>query len=156
MGATLRTGVNPTQFHSGYKSNVIPGAAWGTMDVRPIPGTEARVRATLAELAGPGITFSAEHEDVGFELPFEGDLVDAMIAAIDVEDPGAVVLPYMLSAGTDNKALRRLGIRGYGFCPLLLPPELDFPAMFHGVDERVPVSALEFGTRGLDRLLRTC
>lgn len=156
VGATLRTGVNPTQFHSGYKSNVIPGAAWGTMDVRPIPGTEARVRATLAELAGPGITFSAEHEDVGFELPFEGDLVDAMIAAIDVEDPGAVVLPYMLSAGTDNKALRRLGIRGYGFCPLLLPPELDFPAMFHGVDERVPVSALEFGTRVLDRLLRTC
>ena len=70
------------------------------------------------------------------------------------EDPGAVVLPYMLSAGTDNKSLSELGIAGYGFAPLRLTGDLDFPAMFHGVDERVPVSALTFGTRVLDRFLR--
>ncbi len=52
--------------------------------------------------------------------------------------PGAPVLPYCLSGGTDNKALDRLGVRGFGFAPLQLPPDLDFPAMFHGVDERVP------------------
>ena len=86
----------------------------------------------------------------------DGDLVDAMVAALRHEDPGAAVLPYALSAGTDNKSLSRLGIAGYGFAPLRLPPELDFPAMFHGVDERVPVDALVFGTRVLDRLLRTC
>lgn len=156
VGATLRTGVNPTQLHSGYKANVVPQSAWGTMDVRPIPGTEESVHATLRELAGEGVRFEAEHSDVGFEVPFEGDLVDAMIAALDAEDPGATVLPYMLSAGTDNKSLRRVGVTGYGFVPLLLPPELDFPAMFHGVDERVPVSSLEFGTRVLHRLLDTC
>ena len=65
------------------------------------------------------------------------------------------MLPYTLSGGTDNKSLSRLGITGYGFAPLQLPPELDFTGMFHGVDERVPVDSLKFGARVLDRLLST-
>jgi acetylornithine deacetylase/succinyl-diaminopimelate desuccinylase-like protein len=63
------------------------------------------------------------------------------------------VLPYLLSGGTDNKALSKLGIKGYGFAPLKLPPDLDFPAMFHGVDERVPLDALVFGRQVLTELL---
>ena len=63
------------------------------------------------------------------------------------------MLPYCLSAGTDNKALSQLGITGYGFTPLRLPPDLDFAPMFHGIDERVPVESLQFGTRVLRRLL---
>jgi acetylornithine deacetylase/succinyl-diaminopimelate desuccinylase-like protein len=94
--------------------------------------------------------------DTGLEVPFEGALVDAMVAAVVAEDPGATVLPYMLSGGTDNKSLSRLGITGYGFAPLRLPADLDFAGMFHGVDERVPADALVFGTRVLDRLLATC
>ena len=58
-----------------------------------------------------------------------------------------------MSGGTDAKAWNRLGIRCFGFTPLRLPPDLDFTALFHGVDERVPVDALEFGARVLDRLL---
>jgi hypothetical protein len=51
----------------------------------------------------------------------------------------------------------RLGIRGYGFSPLRLPADLDFPAMFHGVDERVPVDALRVrGAQALDRFLDLC
>jgi acetylornithine deacetylase/succinyl-diaminopimelate desuccinylase-like protein len=72
------------------------------------------------------------------------------------EDPDARVLPYCLSGGTDNKALSQLGITGYGFAPLQLPADLDFAPMFHGIDERVPVSALEFGTRVLQRFIATC
>ena len=79
-----------------------------------------------------------------------------MVAALTAEDPAARVLPYCLSGGTDNKALSTIGIRGFGFAPLRLPRELDFAAMFHGVDERVPLGALRFGTRVLDRFLRTC
>jgi len=96
------------------------------------------------------------HTDVALEVPFSGGLVDAMVAALDAEDPGAAVLPYALSGGTDNKSLSRLGITGYGFAPLRLPASLDFSAMFHGVDERVPVESLRFGVRVLDRLLATC
>ena len=67
-----------------------------------------------------------------------------------------LLIPYLMGGGTDNKALSLIGIRGYGFAPLQLPAELDFAAMFHGVDERVPLEALRFGTRVLDRLVRTC
>ncbi|WP_299276667.1 M20/M25/M40 family metallo-hydrolase [uncultured Georgenia sp.] len=155
VGATLRTGANPTQLSAGYKGNVVPGSAEATLDVRFLPGEEETVRRTLAELAGPGVRVEEIHSDVALEVPFEGDLVDRMVAALDAEDPGAVVLPYMLSGGTDNKSLSRLGITGYGFVPLQLPPELDFAGMFHGVDERVPVDALHFGVRVLERLLRS-
>ena len=155
VGATLRAGSNPTQLDAGYKANVIPGSASAAVDVRYLPGQQEDVYLTLKHLAGPGVRFEPIHEDIALEVPFEGDLVDRMIAALDAEDPGAAVLPYMLSGGTDNKSLSRLGITGYGFAPLRLPADLDFAGMFHGVDERVPVDALQFGTRVLERLLRT-
>jgi acetylornithine deacetylase/succinyl-diaminopimelate desuccinylase-like protein len=79
-----------------------------------------------------------------------------MALAIGAEDPGARLLPYMLSASTDAKSFDRLGIRNFGFAPLRLPADLDFSALFHGVDERVPIDALEFGTRVLGRFLRNC
>ena len=155
VGATIRTGSNPTMLGGGYKVNVIPQVATGGVDVRPIPGTEEEVRRRMKELAGD-VELHPVHDDGGIEVPFSGALVDSMVAALQAEDPGATVLPYMLSAGTDNKALSRLGIRGYGFAPVQLPEGMDFPAMFHGVDERIPVDSLYFGSRVLDRFLRTC
>lgn len=152
--ASLRTGVNPTQLDAGYKANVVPGSAVGALDMRAIPGDEEQALATLKALAGPGVEIEDINRDTGLEVPFEGEFVDAMVASILSEDPGALVLPYMLSAGTDNKALSKLGIRGYGFTPLLLPADMNFAAMFHGVDERVPVDAIHFGVRALTHLLR--
>ena len=61
-----------------------------------------------------------------------------------------------LSAGTDAKSFSLLGMRCFGFTPLRLPPDLDFSGMFHGIDERVPVEGLRFGTRVLDGFLRGC
>ena len=78
---------------------------------------------------------------------------NALKTALLAEDPGAAVLPYCLSGGTDNKAFSRLGIQGYGFAPLQLPAGLDFAGMFHGVDERVPLESLRFGVRTFDRFL---
>jgi acetylornithine deacetylase/succinyl-diaminopimelate desuccinylase-like protein len=78
-----------------------------------------------------------------------------MAAALRSEDPGARTVPYLMSGGTDAKAFATLGIRCFGFAPLRLPPDLNFAALFHGIDERVPVEGLEFGVRVLDRLLRT-
>lgn len=79
-----------------------------------------------------------------------------MTAALTAEDPQSVTVPYCMPAGTDNTSLARLGIRGHGFVPLQLPAEFDFGAMFHGPDERLSMSALEFGTRVLARFLRSC
>ncbi|GAA1363790.1 M20/M25/M40 family metallo-hydrolase [Arthrobacter rhombi] len=155
VGATLQNTSNPTALTSGYKHNVIPGAAEAFLDCRTLPGRDELLKETLRELAGAGVDFSTVHADTSLEVPFSGGLVDNMVASIQAEDPGSVVLPYMLSGGTDNKSLSRLGITGYGFAPLRLPDELDFTGMFHGVDERVPVDALQFGTRVLSRLLTT-
>ena len=153
VGATLQNTSNPTVLKAGYKHNVIPGTAEALIDARTLPGQEEQVLATIRELAGEGIDISYEHRDVSLEVPFKGNLVDSMIDALQAEDPGAPVLPYTLSGGTDNKSLSRLGITGYGFAPLRLPEDLDFTGMFHGVDERVPVDSLRFGTRVLSRLL---
>jgi acetylornithine deacetylase/succinyl-diaminopimelate desuccinylase-like protein len=151
--ASLRTTTNPTVLTAGYKHNVIPDTAEALIDIRTLPGEEDAVLAELAELVGPDIEIVTLHRDIGLETPFSGPLVDAMTAALGAHDPGAPVLPYMLSGGTDNKALSLLGIKGYGFAPLRLPAELDFPAMFHGVDERVPLDALVFGRHVLADLL---
>jgi acetylornithine deacetylase/succinyl-diaminopimelate desuccinylase-like protein len=154
VGSSIRTLANPTQLHAGYKTNVIPGRATATVDVRPLPGDHEAVLAKVRELAGPHVRVEPEHLDIGLEVPATGALVDTMTDVLRAQDPEALVLPYMLSAGTDNKSLARLGIAGYGFAPLRLPADLDFTALFHGVDERVPADSLRFGVRVLDGLLR--
>lgn len=151
--ASLRTTANPTMLSAGYKHNVIPDRAEACIDIRCFPGEEEQVKAQLRELIGEGVTLEISHQDVGLENPPTGELMDAVAATLATHDPGAPVLPYLLAAGTDNKALSKLGIAGYGFAPLKLPAELDFPAMFHGVDERVPLDALVFGRAVLTDLL---
>jgi acetylornithine deacetylase/succinyl-diaminopimelate desuccinylase-like protein len=151
--ASLRTTTNPTLLHAGYKHNVIPDMAEALIDIRTLPGEEDAVLAEVAELVGPEIEIVVMHRDIGLETPFSGALIDAMTETLGRHDPGAPVLPYLLSGGTDNKALSKLGITGYGFAPLRLPANLNFPAMFHGVDERVPLDALVFGRRVLTDLL---
>jgi acetylornithine deacetylase/succinyl-diaminopimelate desuccinylase-like protein len=153
--ATLRTTTNPTGLTAGYKHNVIPDRAEAMIDVRMLPGEEDAVLQEIRDIVGEDIEIVVSHRDIGLETTFDGELVDAMIGSLQRHDPGAEVLPYLLSGGTDNKSLARLGITGYGFAPLRLPADLDFPGMFHGVDERVPLDALDFGHRVLVDLLRT-
>jgi acetylornithine deacetylase/succinyl-diaminopimelate desuccinylase-like protein len=151
--ATIRTTSNPTVLHAGYKHNVIPERAEALIDVRPFPGEESAVLDEIRALLPQGVEVEIVHQDVGLEVPFAGEFVERMVATLQRHDPGAPVLPYLLSGGTDNKALSKLGITGYGFAPLRLPAELDFPGMFHGIDERVPLDALDFGTAVLTDLL---
>ncbi len=153
VGATLRNTANPTMLEAGYKHNVIPGQAHANVDGRFLPGFEEAFERELDEVLGPGISREYLHYDIALETEFEGALVDAMAAALKQEDPGARPVPYTLSGGTDAKSFSRLGIRGFGFSPLRLPPDLDFAGMFHGVDERVPTESLLFGARVLDRFL---
>jgi acetylornithine deacetylase/succinyl-diaminopimelate desuccinylase-like protein len=156
IGATLRNTANPTMLDAGYKANVIPSSAEAVIDTRFLPGQEDELLAKIDELAGDGVTREFVVRDVAVETSFDGALVDAMSAALKAEDPAAEPLPYMMSGGTDAKSFSTLGIRCFGFSPLQLPPDLDFMALFHGIDERVPIKALRFGTRVLDRFLSNC
>jgi acetylornithine deacetylase/succinyl-diaminopimelate desuccinylase-like protein len=156
IGATIRNTANPTMLEAGYKANVIPSNAEAVIDARFLPGHEDELFDTIDTLIGDGITREFITKDIAVETDFNGDVVDAMAAALKAEDPRGVPIPYLMSGGTDAKSFSELGIRCFGFSPLLLPADLDFTALFHGIDERVPVSALQFGTRVLDRFLRSC
>lgn len=156
LGAVLRDTANPTMLKAGYKANVIPATAEAVIDCRVLPGRQAAFEREIDELIGPDVTREWISELPSYETTFDGHLVDAMNDAILAVDPEARTVPYMLSGGTDAKAFARLGIRCFGFAPLRLPPELDFAALFHGVDERVPVDALEFGARVLEHFLVHC
>ncbi|KDF01843.1 hypothetical protein Y900_023655 [Mycolicibacterium aromaticivorans JS19b1 = JCM 16368] len=156
VGATLRDTANPTMLKAGYKANVIPQTAEAVIDCRVLPGRKEAFEREIDELIGPDVTREWERDLPSYETTFDGDLVDAMNDALLAVDPEARTVPYMLSGGTDAKAFARLGIRCFGFIPLRLPPELDFAALFHGVDERVPVDALHFGTQVLEHFLKNC
>ncbi|WP_434811162.1 M20/M25/M40 family metallo-hydrolase [Microbacterium sp. bgisy189] len=155
LSSTFRTTTNPTGLTAGYKHNVIPDNAVAAIDIRTLPGQEDAVLAEVQRLVGDDIEIEVVHRDIGLEVPFGGDLVDRMVAALNRHDPGVPVVPYLMGGGTDNKALAELGIVGFGFAPLRLPSDLDFTGMFHGVDERVPVDALTFGQAVLTDLIRS-
>jgi acetylornithine deacetylase/succinyl-diaminopimelate desuccinylase-like protein len=153
VAATMANTANPTMLRAGYKHNVIPGRATAAIDGRFLPGGRDEFFATIDDLVGDRVRYEVVADHPSVETEFAGALVEAMQACLSAEDPGAQAVPYLLSAGTDAKAWDRLGIRCFGFVPLKLPPDLDFVSMFHGVDERVPISSLQFGCRVLDRFL---
>jgi acetylornithine deacetylase/succinyl-diaminopimelate desuccinylase-like protein len=156
VGATLRDTANPSMLDAGYKVNVIPQTATAGVDCRFLPGREDEFLAELDEVIGPDVEREWIHHNIAVATEFEGDLVDAMCAALRAEDPGARPVPYCLSGGTDAKSFSTLGMTCFGFSPLRLPADLDFTGMFHGIDERVPTESLRFGVRVLDRFLDSC
>ncbi|MFE9611080.1 M20/M25/M40 family metallo-hydrolase [Streptomyces sp. NPDC006012] len=153
--ATVRNSANPTMLGAGYKVNVIPAQAVAFVDGRYLPDGEDEFRATLDRLTGPDVDWEFHHREVALQAPVDSPTFAGMRAAIEEFAPEGHVVPFCMSGGTDAKQFSRLGITGYGFTPLKLPEGYDYAAMFHGVDERVPVEALHFGVRVLDRFLRT-
>ena len=153
LGATISNTANPTMLEAGYKVNVIPQSASAVVDGRFLPGHEDQLQQTIKRLAGDDIEVEMITRDIALEVEFAGPLVDAMCKAITGEDKEGIPVPYLMSGGTDNKALSDLGIIGYGFSPLKLPENLDFFSLFHGVDERVPIDGLKFGVRVLYEFL---
>ncbi|MFJ7057477.1 M20/M25/M40 family metallo-hydrolase [Streptomyces griseobrunneus] len=152
---TVRNSSNPTMLEAGYKVNVIPGHATAYIDGRTVPGGEDEFRETLDRLTGPGVSWEYDHREIALQAPVDSPTYAKLRAAVQKFDPDGHTVPYCMSGGTDAKQFSRLGITGYGFSPLKLPPGFDYQALFHGVDERVPVDALHFGVRVLDHYLRT-
>lgn len=153
VGASMRDTVNPTTLSGGDKVNVVPSSASATLDGRFLPGHETDFVETLRQLAGDKVRLDTIYTGPSVSSPWGVPIVEAMEVALRREDPSASILPYMGTAFTDAKWISKLGIRCYGFFPLLLPDDLDFTALFHGVDERVPTSSLEFSMAVIGNLL---
>ena len=155
MAGTIRNSANPTMLAAGYKINVIPDQAVGYVDGRVLPGFEQEFRLALDELTGPEVSWEYAHREIPLEAPLGTALMASMTQALLAEDPGGTIVPYCMSGGTDAKHFARLGMTCYGFTPLVLPEGYDYYAMFHGTDERIPLSALESAVRIMDRFLTT-
>ena len=155
VGATLQNTANPTMLNAGYKVNVIPSEATAFVDGRVLPGFESEFDQTIRELVGEHIDVESVSSDIAIESAFDTATFDLMASVLRHEDSGARAVPYMISGGTDAKALSKINIDCYGFSPLRMPPDLDYWRLFHGVDERVPIDGLHFGVRALDRFLRS-
>ena len=151
--SVVRNSVTPTVLSAGYKVNVIPGLAEAHVDGRVLPGTEAALLSQVDELIGPHVEYEFLSRSKPVQAPVDSPWFDALSNALRSQDPDAVVVPYCLGGGTDAKAFSELGIDCYGFAPLWLPEGFNYRAMAHGIDERVPVEGLRFGTRVLEHLL---
>jgi acetylornithine deacetylase/succinyl-diaminopimelate desuccinylase-like protein len=146
IDAMLRDTVTPNVLRSGKKVNVIPGAGEAEIDVRTLPGTDqSALLAHLQQVVGEDAMVEAVVTLPAVEWPADAEIVGLMQDALRTADPGATSVPMMITPGTDAKALAQLGIPCYGFAPLRLGPDVPFLSLFHGHDERVPVSAIEFG-----------
>lgn len=143
-----------TIIDAGYKVNVIPGIATAEVDVRVPPGFEGEVDATLTELIGDEVAWEYTSRGPGITSPTSGPWFDAMADALREADPEAVVVPYCMGGGTDAKSFSKLGISCYGFTPHT-PAAVGVAASYHGVDERIPVEALEGGHAVLHRFVTT-
>jgi acetylornithine deacetylase/succinyl-diaminopimelate desuccinylase-like protein len=146
LEAMLRDTVTATVLRAGKKVNVIPGSGEAEIDVRTLPGTDqAALLDELRRLVGDTATVEAIVSLPAVEWPDDAEIVGLMHEALQRADPEAASVPMMITPGTDAKALAELGIPCYGFAPLRLEPDVPFLSLFHGHDERVPVSAIAFG-----------
>jgi acetylornithine deacetylase/succinyl-diaminopimelate desuccinylase-like protein len=146
LAAMLRDTVTPTVIHVGKKMNVIPGSGEAEVDIRTLPGTDqAALLAQLQGLVGDRATLESVMTLAPIEAPVDTEIVRLMRDALLAAEPGCAVAPMMITPGTDAKSLATLGVPTYGFAPLRLEAETPFLSLFHGHDERVPVSAIRFG-----------
>ena len=153
IGASVRNTATPTVLEAGGKTNIIPAEASARLDIRILPGQDDILRAELRALVDDDVDIRWGRWWSATEAPLDGPLLGVLQTAIDHEDPGAIVVPYLLPASTDNKHFARLGIAGYGFVPLRVPDGFDVFGQFHAADERVPVESLAFSARTTARIL---
>jgi acetylornithine deacetylase/succinyl-diaminopimelate desuccinylase-like protein len=146
IDAMLRDTATPNVLRAGTKVNVMAGHGEAEVDVRTLPGTDVDAfLAHLQSVAGADATVEPVIVVPPVEWPADAPIIEHMRAALLAADPDGTPVPMMITPGTDAKALADLGIPCYGFAPLRLEADFPFLSLFHGHDERVPVSALAFG-----------
>ena len=151
--ANLRTTCVATLLQGGHAENALPQKAVATVNCRIFPGVSVEsVRATLAEVvADPAVTVAVVDAPFSSDAsPLREDVQRAVRKAVDANFPGLAVVPEMSNGATDSQYFRAAGIPSYGASGLYMRDEDGYA---HGLDERVPVSAVPRGLKHWHALL---
>lgn len=150
----VRNTVSPTMLGGSGSFNVIPGEVAVDLDGRLLPGfkPDDLVRE-LRTVSGDEGQFEVVRFDPGPSSVDMG-LFDTLADILKETDVEAVPCPLLLGGVTDGRFFSRLGIQTYGFLPMSLPEQFNFMETVHGVDERIPVEAVEFGAHAIYQALQ--
>lgn len=156
--AILRNTATPTCLVNGTSINVIPGRAGVDIDGRLAPGQSTadlvrELEAVIRPVLKRDYSISVLHESPPVSFPTDTPLYREIEEALHFADPGSHVVPAIIPGFTDSRNWARLGATCYGFYPLQLPPDLDFAALFHGDNERIPVAGFHWGIEVLGGML---
>ena len=152
----LRSTASPTMVAGSPKLNVIPSAVTLQIDGRTLPGiTPPQFVDQLRNIVGKDVEIAVEHRGIGGTPDPQFTLLPQLKSITHGLDSTGIPIPYMQPGVTDGRFFAQHGIQPYGFLPLDLPPDFNFTATVHAADEPVPVHALDFGQRGLYRLMAT-
>lgn len=148
----VRLTVAPTMISGGVKENIIPSECEAVFDCRILPGqTTAEVESVIKDLLCAIDAEKIELEILQAQEPSESPvttpLYDAIVHVLKEFDPKCGVTPMLMTGGTDSRFFRRMGSVCYGFQPKL--PEAQYDKIItreHGIDERISIENLVFGT----------
>jgi acetylornithine deacetylase/succinyl-diaminopimelate desuccinylase-like protein len=158
FAALLSNTASATVVRAGNKINVIPGVAEFEIDGRTLPGqTDEDLLRELRAVLGPDVELEVmQSAPPTVTEPVASPLYDVIKRQVEVREPGAVVVPYMIPGFTDGKFFTEMGARWYGFSPVKIERDagIRFADMFHGNDERIPIAGLQWGVEVLDAVVR--
>jgi len=144
LGVTLA----PTVITASEKINVIPASAELRVDCRIPPGLgEKEALARIREVIGDeGYRLEFTERVVGNQSPVSSPLMDAIARWIDEHDPGARIVPTILSGFTDSRTFRDAfpDCIAYGFFPQRHMTWYEVTPLIHAADERIDVRDLGF------------
>jgi acetylornithine deacetylase/succinyl-diaminopimelate desuccinylase-like protein len=157
--AMVRMTVSPTMIQGGVKENVIPSECEAVFDCRVLPGQSPEealvlIRGLLDDVGLEKLEFEIIQSNEPSESRVDTALYGLIVDVLREFDSDCLVAPEMSTGGTDSRFLRRVGGVCYGFQPMLSDlPFSEMLRMIHGVDERMSVKNLVFGTSVLYRVV---
>ncbi len=150
----LHNTVSATVLQGSDKVNVIPGEVTVKLDGRVLPGFKPDdMLAELRRVIDQDVELEVLRFDEGPAEPDMG-LFDRLAGLLRELDAAGTPVPLLLSATSDARFFSRLGIQTYGFLPMPLPKDFNFSQTIHAADERIPIEALDFGTRAIYEVLK--
>jgi acetylornithine deacetylase/succinyl-diaminopimelate desuccinylase-like protein len=150
--AKLRMTIAPTIIHGGVKENIIPSECEAVFDCRILPGQTtaeamSQIKDLLKDVGLEKLEFETIQANEPSESPTKTPLYELIVDVIEEFDSQCQVAPTMLTGGTDSRFFRKIGSVCYGFQPMR--PDMPYSEIvktIHGVDERISVDNLVFGT----------